>query len=48
MLFYALFVGMCLGAVSVRGGLVLVCVYGVGCWCGCDVSVLLLWGGVGV
>jgi hypothetical protein len=47
-LLYVLFVGMCLGVVSVRAGFVWACVYGVGCWWGCSVSVLLVWGEWGV
>ena len=33
-LLYVLFVGMCLGAVNVRGGVVWACVSGMGCWWG--------------
>jgi hypothetical protein len=42
MLLYVLFVGMCQGDVSVRGGFVWACVCGVGCWWWFVVSVLLV------
>ena len=38
-LLYALFEGMCQGAMGVRGGLGRTCVYGVCCWWECPVSV---------
>ena len=37
MLFYVLFVGMCLGAVSAYGGVVWACVFGMGFWWECVV-----------
>ena len=42
MLLYVLFVGMCLGVVGVFGGVVWSCVYGVGFWWECVVSMLLM------